>query len=122
MINLPKLIGHRGVKDLSPENTIESINLAIKLGLNWVEFDVKITKDLIPILFHDHTLDRTTNGKGLPIEFLYKNLEKLDAGSFFYKKSSSNISNTCKLYVSNIDDIPTSARQILLSPLLLILF
>ena len=42
MINPPKLIGHRGVKNLSPENTIDSIKLAKKLGLAWVEFDVKI--------------------------------------------------------------------------------
>ena len=43
MLNPPKLIGHRGVKDLSPENTLHSISLAKKLGLNWVEIDVKIT-------------------------------------------------------------------------------
>ena len=73
-----------GVKDLSPENTIESLNLAKKIGLNWIEFDVIISKDLIPILFHDDSLERTTNGKGLPIEYNYKDLKNLDAGSFFY--------------------------------------
>ena len=50
MLNLPKLIGHRGVKNLSPENTIDSIYLAKKLGLNWVEVDVKISQDLVPFL------------------------------------------------------------------------
>ena len=88
MLNLPKLIGHRGVKNLSPENTIESIELAQKIGLSWVEFDVKISKDFIPIVFHDDTLERTTNGTGLPIDFCYDNLKKLDAGSFFYKKKN----------------------------------
>ena len=86
MLNLPKLIGHRGVKNLSPENTIESINLAKKLGLHWVELDVKISKDLIPIIFHDDSLERTTNGKGLPVDFYYRDLKKLDAGSHLYKK------------------------------------
>ena len=47
MLNLPKLIGHRGVKNLFPENTINSIEQAYKLGLSWVEVDVKISKDLI---------------------------------------------------------------------------
>ena len=89
MLNLPKLIGHRGVKNLSPENTIDSIYLAKKLGLNWVEFDVKISKDLIPILLHDNSLERTTNGNGLPIDYYYKDLKKLDAGYFFYKKSTN---------------------------------
>ena len=78
MLNLPKLIGHRGVKNLSPENTLESIKLSKKYRLDWVEIDVKISKDLIPILFHDDTLERTTNGNGLPINYDYKDLKKLD--------------------------------------------
>ena len=89
MFNPPKLIGHRGVKNLSPENTLDSILLAHSLGLNWIEVDVKISKDLIPILLHDDTLDRTTNGKGLPINYDYKDLKKLDAGFFFYKHSTN---------------------------------
>ena len=89
MINPPKLIGHRGVKNLSPENTIDSIKLAKKLGLAWVEFDVKISKDQIPILLHDDNLDRTTNGKGISIDFNYKDLRKLDAGCHFYNTSTS---------------------------------
>ena len=89
MLNLPKLIGHRGVKNLSPENTLESIKLAKKYSLNWVEIDVKISQDLVPILFHDDTLERTTNGKGLPVDFNFFSLKKLDAGKFFYKKNTT---------------------------------
>ena len=89
MINLPKLIGHRGVKNLSPENTIDSIDLAKKLGLNWVEIDVKISKDLIPILLHDNTLERTAKKKWLPTDHFYKDIKKLDAGYHFYKKSTN---------------------------------
>jgi len=84
MLNPPKLIGHRGVKNLSPENTLNSIKLAHKLGLKWIEIDVKISKDFIPILLHDDTLERTTNGKGLPTDFNYDDLKKLDAGFYFY--------------------------------------
>jgi|TARA_B110000116_G_C16754711_1_gene545175 glycerophosphoryl diester phosphodiesterase len=98
MLNLPKLIGHRGVKNLSPENTIESINLAKGYGLNWVEIDVKISKDLIPIILHDDTLERTTNGKGLPVDFCYNELKKLDAGSFFYNKQT-------KIYIPTFEEI-----------------
>ena len=98
MLNLPKLIGHRGVKNLSPENTIDSISLAKELGLHWVELDVKISKDLIPIIFHDNSLERTTNGKGLPINFLYKDLKKLDAGSFFYNQST-------KIYIPTLEEV-----------------
>ena len=86
-LKLPKLIGHRGVKDLCPENTLESILKAFDLGLSFVEIDVKISKDRVPILLHDDTLDRTTNGSGLAIDYDYENIKKLDAGKFFYKEN-----------------------------------
>ena len=89
-IKLPKLIGHRGVKDLCPENTIESISTAFDIGLNYVEIDVKISKDEVPILLHDDTLDRTTDGTGLAIDFDYNFLKKLDAGQFFYNSKTNN--------------------------------
>mgnify|MGYP006166290179 CR=1 FL=1 len=98
MLNLPKLIGHRGVKNLSPENTIDSINLAKNFGLQWVEIDVKITKDLVPIIFHDDTLERTTNGVGSPIDYRYSEIKKLDAGYFFYKKKT-------KIYIPTFENI-----------------
>ncbi len=85
---LPKLIGHRGVKDLKPENTIESISAAFDLGLDCVEVDVKISKDNIPLLLHDDTLNRTTNGTGLVCNFTFDEITKLDAGSYFYKSKT----------------------------------
>ena len=88
-LKLPKLIGHRGVKDLCPENTLESIAMALELGLTFVEIDVKISKDKLPILLHDDTLDRTTNGNGLVTDYDYENIKKLDAGKFFYKKNTN---------------------------------
>ena len=88
-LNLPKLIGHRGVKNLCPENTIESINKAIYFGLSCVEIDVKISQDEIPILLHDDTVDRTTTGAGLAIDFDYKSIKKLDAGKYFYSKNTN---------------------------------
>ena len=39
-LNIPKIIGHRGVKDLAPENTLESIIEAFRIGLKWVEVEV----------------------------------------------------------------------------------
>ncbi len=68
------------------------------MGLNWVEVDVKISKDLIPILLHDDSLDRTTNGKGLPINFEYDSLKNLDAGYFFYNQNT-------KIYIPTLQDI-----------------
>jgi len=81
---LPKLIGHRGVKNLKPENTLESITKAFDLGLECVEIDVKVSKDNIPLLLHDDTLDRTTNGSGLVCNFTFDQINHLDAGYYFY--------------------------------------
>ena len=85
---LPKLIGHRGVKNLKPENTLESITKAFDLGLECVEIDVKVSKDNIPLLLHDDTLDRTTNGSGLVCNFTFDQINQLDAGYFFYNSKT----------------------------------
>jgi len=88
-INLPNIIGHRGVSDLAPENTIPSLEESARFNLQWIEVDVKISKDNIPFLLHDDLLDRTTSGKGYPYNYLYKDILKLDAGSWFDKKFST---------------------------------
>ena len=85
---LPKLIGHRGVKNLKPENTLESITTAFELGLECVEIDVKVSKDNIPLLLHDDTLDRTTNGSGLVCDFTFDQINHLDAGYYFYNSKT----------------------------------
>jgi glycerophosphoryl diester phosphodiesterase len=85
---LPKLIGHRGVKNLKPENTLESITKAFDLGLECVEVDVKVSKDNIPLLLHDDTLDRTTNGSGLVCNFTFDQINHLDAGYYFYNSKT----------------------------------
>ena len=83
MIQLPKIIGHRGAAAYAPENTLESIHTAADRGVEWVEIDVKLSKDNIPIIFHDDTLDRTTNGHGLVADKTYPELRELDCGSWF---------------------------------------
>ena len=87
--NLPRLIGHRGVKDLEPENTLQSISKAFELGLECVEVDVKISKDKIPVLIHDDNLERTTSGFGIVSNFTFEEIYQLDAGYFFYKHKTN---------------------------------
>ena len=86
IIDLPKVIGHRGVKDLAPENTIPSLYEATRYNIKWIEVDVKISKDHVPFLLHDELLDRTTSGKGYPYNYLFNEIIKFDAGSWFDKK------------------------------------
>ncbi|MEK7246389.1 MAG: glycerophosphodiester phosphodiesterase family protein, partial [Pseudomonadota bacterium] len=58
---VPRVIGHRGAAGHAPENTLASLGTAAALGASWVEFDVKLAMTGEPILFHDDTLDRTTD-------------------------------------------------------------
>jgi len=80
---LPKIIGHRGAKAYAPENTLVSIHTAADMGIEWVEVDVKLTRDCVPIIFHDDELNRCTNGSGLVAETDLKTIKELDAGFWF---------------------------------------
>lgn len=82
-LKLPKIIGHRGCAAYAPENTIEGIHTAADMAVEWVELDVKLTKDEVPIIFHDDTLDRTTNATGNVADCTYKEIKELDCGSWF---------------------------------------
>ncbi|MDG3440292.1 glycerophosphoryl diester phosphodiesterase [Nitrospirillum amazonense] len=80
---LPRLIGHRGAARHAPENTLSGIRMAATQGAKWVEVDVKLTADLVPVLMHDDDLDRTTDGKGPAKNLTLDALRQLDAGSWF---------------------------------------
>ena len=80
---VPKVIGHRGAAGHAPENTVAAIEKAAALGARWVEFDVKLTRDGELILFHDDTLERTTDGKGKVDETTLADIRRLDAGKWY---------------------------------------
>lgn len=76
------MIGHRGVASLAPENTLAGIRRAAELGLDWVELDVTLLGDDTPVMFHDHKLNRTSNGKGHLRKHTLGSVKALDAGSW----------------------------------------
>ncbi|MGE4351948.1 MAG: glycerophosphodiester phosphodiesterase family protein [Bdellovibrionales bacterium] len=79
----PPIIAHRGAGSDAPENTLAAIRSAHEQGSTWIELDIKITYDGIPILMHDDTLERTTSGAGLVAQATWEDLKKLDAGAKF---------------------------------------
>ena len=79
----PRVVGHRGGGTLAPENTLAGIRKAAAMGFGGVEFDVMLSADKVPLLMHDETFDRTTNGKGSVAETPYARLASLDAGAWF---------------------------------------
>jgi len=79
----PRVIAHRGGGLLAPENTLAGMKLARNLGFMGVEFDVMLTEDGAPILMHDETLERTTDGSGPVAQASYSEIADLDAGAWF---------------------------------------
>ncbi|GHA23811.1 glycerophosphoryl diester phosphodiesterase [Oceanisphaera arctica] len=77
------LCGHRGVASLAPENTLAGLREAHRLGLEWVEIDVQLTRDEQVVVIHDEKVNRCTNGKGWLRQYDRDELGRLDAGSWF---------------------------------------
>lgn len=76
-------IAHRGGSAFRPENTMASFQHAIKLKADYVELDVHLSKDGYPVVIHDNTLERTTDGTGYVKDKNLEELKKLDCGSWF---------------------------------------
>ena len=68
---------HRAAHNIHPENSLPAIQHAIDLGVDIIELDVKVSKDGIPFLMHDGTIDRTTNGTGDGEAYTMEELKKL---------------------------------------------
>lgn len=80
---IPRVIGHRGAAAHAPENTLEAIRCAAAFGAAMVEIDVQLSRDEVPVIIHDDTLDRTTTGIGPVYDKTWKELRQLDAGASF---------------------------------------
>lgn len=73
-------LAHRGYPLKHPENTLLGFRAAIELGFTHLELDVHLTKDGVPVVIHDPTVNRTTNGTGAVNDYTLDELLKLDAG------------------------------------------
>ncbi len=78
-----QVIGHRGAAALAPENTWESFDMALMLGVDAIETDIQATCDGELVLIHDSRLDRTTNGQGYVRDTPWSVMQSLDAGRWF---------------------------------------
>jgi glycerophosphoryl diester phosphodiesterase len=78
-----QVIGHRGAAALAPENTWAGFDLALELGVDAIETDVRATRDGVLVLLHDARLDRTTDGHGPVQEMPWAAVQQLDAGAWF---------------------------------------
>jgi glycerophosphoryl diester phosphodiesterase len=75
--------GHRGYSLHYPENTLPAFQAAKAAGATTVEIDVMLTRDDQPIVLHDLTVDRTTDGHGFAADLTFEQIRRLDAGAPF---------------------------------------
>jgi glycerophosphoryl diester phosphodiesterase len=82
------VIGHRGNAARAPENTLESFRQAVALGVDALEFDVRLTRDGEVVVFHDATVERTTGSRGEVSKLTLAELRRLDAGATYREPGS----------------------------------
>ncbi|CAL1528971.1 unnamed protein product [Lymnaea stagnalis] len=80
---LKNTIFHKGGAFHAPENTLEAIEQAVKLGVSSVEVDLDFTKDGVGVLIHGPTVDETTDGKGLVSDHTLEQIQSLNAAAKF---------------------------------------
>ncbi|MCD6598276.1 MAG: hypothetical protein J7L04_11340 [Bacteroidales bacterium] len=76
------ICAHRGAMDTHPENTLSAFKEAVRLGVQMIELDVRLTKDEQLVILHDKTVNRTTNGQGEISDLTLTQVKELDAGSW----------------------------------------
>jgi glycerophosphoryl diester phosphodiesterase len=95
-----EIIAHRGFSAIAPENTLFSFEQAIARGASSIEFDIQLSADSVPVIFHDATLDRITGASGKVRDKNLSQLQTLDAGKWFSDEFSSQKIPTLKAALS----------------------
>ncbi|HEY8175976.1 MAG TPA: glycerophosphodiester phosphodiesterase family protein [Gemmatimonadaceae bacterium] len=100
------VIAHRGNRAYAAENTLESLQQAVDLGADAIEFDVRVTRDGVPVVLHDPDVDRTTDGHGLVESLTLAEVRELDASK------GSPHTNGPRLSVPSLEEVLDRFRAI----------
>lgn len=79
-------VAHRGASSYAPENTMPAFEKSVDMKAEMLEVDVQMSKDGELVVIHDHTIDRTTDGRGAVKDLTYEEIRNLDAGNHFSKE------------------------------------
>jgi glycerophosphoryl diester phosphodiesterase len=120
----PLIIGHRGASGVAPENTLAAFHEALAAGADGIEFDVRLTRDGVPVIIHDNTLRRTGRLPHRVADLSWAELSKVDVGSWFASSFANETvpslaelftlfqSNTSTLYLEMKCDSPAEQRPL----------
>jgi glycerophosphoryl diester phosphodiesterase len=111
----PLAIGHRGASELAPENTLAAFQAAWSADVQWIETDVQPTADLVPVLFHDDTLDRISSVIGQLRARRHSEVAALDAGSWFSRLRGAADFSTLRIPTMHefLSALPATGRVLL---------
>ena len=104
-----KAVAHRGYSTEAPENTLPAFRLAKEKGFDYVECDVVFTSDNVPVLLHDSSIDRTSNGEGKISSLTYEEVSQYDFGSWFSEEYAG-------VKIPTFDEFLTLCKEIELHP------
>src|ERR1051325_6829839 len=90
MVSTPLIIGHRGASYVAPENTLGSFTRALADGADGIEFDVRLSRDQIPVVIHDETLKRTAGLNRDVCALTAAELHQCDVSAGFNVRSQAN--------------------------------
>lgn len=94
-----KAVNHRGYNTEAPENTLSAYKLSKKKGFDYVECDVSLTSDGVPVLLHDSTVDRTSNGSGNISSLSLAQVKAMDFGSWFSEEYTGETIPTLEEFI-----------------------
>jgi len=123
----PLIVAHRGARDEAPENTRSAFNAALNYPVDGIEFDVRITRDGVPVIHHDRSLGQISGSRRQIESVFFSELSQMDCGSWFsgkykneriltFEKTIDLYSKTTRLFVeikSNEDDFLSETSRIL---------
>lgn len=89
MSTAPLILGHRGASALAPENTLAAFSRAISDGADGVEFDVRLSRDGVPVVIHDANLRRTGSIDRPVVEMSAAELQEIDVGGWFANRNAN---------------------------------
>lgn len=101
-----EIFAHRGASGSRPENTMAAFREAAKLPIDGVEFDVHLSSDGVPVVIHDETVDRTTDGSGYVKDLTLNELKRLSAGCRFADEYSDERIPTLREVLKLFVDTP----------------
>lgn len=103
----PLIIGHRGASAVAPENTLGAFGEAIAVGADGIEFDVRLTRDGVPVIIHDSTLRRTGGLSHRVADLTWSEIQKVDVGSWFGRAKNVPLETFADETVPSLDELFT---------------